>query len=94
MTTITLFPSCSLFSIENLAFSLSHYIKLHVLWETIQKVMDKVDWKVIQVSHTESHSKSQSENHLERNFDNYLEIHSESHVNISHLVCELNESEN
>ena len=51
--------------------------------------MDKVDWKVIQVSHTESHSKSQSENHLERNFDNYLEIHSESHVNISHLVCEL-----
>ena len=56
-------------------------------------------WVIV---HLKSHSKSHLKSHLKRHLKTYLkselksqlEIHSKSHGNISHIVCELKESEN
>ena len=45
--------------------------------------------------HLKCHSESHSENHLKSYLKSHCKSHLESHVEVkSHLVCELNESEN
>ena len=48
--------------------------------------------------HSESYSRTCFEFHLDSHYESHLKSHLESHfesyLNISHLVCELDESEN
>ena len=45
-------------------------------------------------SHLKSHLKTYLKTYLKSELKSQLEIHSKSHGNISHIVCELKESEN
>ena len=62
-----------------------------------KKYLDKWVLRGIECSrhrHLKSHSKTYLKTYLKSELKSQLEIHSKSHGNISHIVCELKESEN
>ena len=63
----------------------------------LEKYLDKWVLRGIECSrhrHLKSHLKRHLKTYLKSELKSQLEIHSKSHGNISHIVCELKESEN
>ena len=68
-----------------------------IFWKFWKKYLDKWVLRGIECSrhrHLKSHSKRHLKTYLKSELKSQLEIHSKSHGNISHIVCELKESEN
>ena len=68
-----------------------------IFWKFWKKYLVKWVLRGIECSrhrHLKSHLKSHLKTYLKSELKSQLEIHSKSHGNISHIVCELKESEN
>ena len=68
-----------------------------IFWKFWKKYLDKWVLRGIECSrhrHLKSHLKRHLKTYLKSELKSQLEIHSKSHGNISHIVCELKESEN
>ena len=64
-----------------------------IFWKFWKKYLDKWVLRGIECSR-HRHLKSHLKTYLKSELKSQLEIHSKSHGNISHIVCELKESEN